>query len=281
MNEKQDITPQTRQNLIHYSKLNIQVASELLLNLKAHITLLNDSKKSRQESHLDESTDETNIRILVEYNILLKLISLDLNAAYLTYLKADEPYEVQYATKHLIIILREGFKKIYNYVTKDKQGNLKTDYRDTSIWKKDIGLIVNNELLQMKDEYMRLTNKLDLFDDDTLARMKNPRNIFVHYDNVPSVAYDKMINIHIELISQKVFPFMQIILEMTVFSFSLQKAYTSLLPKKTEAKFNEHFQKLEEMKLSNSENPEAIKVIDERLQNLHRIRQEYLKTQET
>lgn len=278
MSDKQNITPQTRQNLIHINKLNIQATSELLIKLRAHITSLNDNKKSRQESNLDESADETNLRILTEYNILLKLISLDLNAAYLTYLKANEPYEVQYATKHLIIILREGFKKIYNYVWTDNKGVLKTDDRNNSIWKKDINHLVNNELNEMKDEYLRLTNELDIFDDEILAGMRSPRNMFVHYDDEPSKAYDEMMSIDIELISQKVIPFFKIIQQMLSFSYSLYESYIILLPKKTDAMFEEHFQILENMKLSNSENPQTLKIIDERLKNLNRIHEEYIKS---
>ena len=166
-------------------------------------------------------------------NILLSLILVDLSAAYRCYLKADDPLEVQYATKHLVIIPNEGFKKIYNYVWPNNKGDLITQGRNKSIWKKDIGDLVELKLPEFITEYHRLTAMLEEFDDSTLKAMKTPRDIFVHYDDIPSRAYDELQLVDIEIVSQKFIPFMNILQQMTIFCNKASSKYTKVLEART------------------------------------------------
>lgn len=275
MDEKQKITEETKRNLFHYTQLNIQATSEMLAMLREHIMDLDILKNEREGYNLPSLDDEHHLRKLVEYTILLGLISQDLSATYRNYLNAKEAYEVQYATKHIVIILNEGFKKIYNYVWKNEKGDLKTAGRTKSIWSKDIGLIVNNKLPHMKSEYDRLTIKLNTFDDATLKSMKVSRNIFVHYDDIPSIAYDQTQNINIEIVSQKAIPFMNIIKQMLDFSFLLTQNYVTLLTAKTEAAFDEHYKILENLKSLHPNNPLAFEIIEKGQQNLLDIQMKY------
>lgn len=273
--EKQPLTEKTKLEILSYSQLNIRMTSENLILLRQQIRQIKQIDKIQEElfDHgLEIAEFENHSRKLAEYSILLGLISQDLACAYRNALKAEEDYEHQYATKHIVIIINEGFKKIYNYVWKNQKGDLQTKDRNKSLWKKDIGMLVSNHFPHLRTEYDRITSELDKFDDFTLKDMKNLRNIFVHYDDIPSKAYDEIYNISLETVSKKAISFMKILLQMFEFSLLLNQEYSPLLEARTENIFEAHFKMWEKKKVQYSNNPEVLKMIENAMQNLQEMK---------
>lgn len=271
MEEKQPLTEKTKQEMLKYSRLNIQMTSKNLTLLRERVRQIDKFQQELHEHGLEISDYEHHSRKLAEYSILLGLISQDLWCAYGNALKADEDYEHQYATKHIVIIINEGFKKIYNYVWKNEKGDLQTKDRNRSIWKKDIGMIITNHLPHLEKEYLRLTSELEQFDDLTLKAMKNPRNIFVHYDDTPSKAYDEIYNTSIKNVSQKAIEFIKILHQMFEFLLLLNQDYFSILKARNEITFKELSKMWENKKIEYSNSPEKLRIIEKALQNLRKI----------
>src|SRR3569623_2116940 len=114
MSEKKPITEEGKARLMQILKETIEVNMGQMDIIRPFIKDMIQMGKSRQTLGLEPSSVEHGLIRLSEYNLLLGFISLDLCTAYRVYLKADINYEVMYATKHLIVILNEAYKKIYN-----------------------------------------------------------------------------------------------------------------------------------------------------------------------
>ncbi len=105
--------------------------------------------------------------------------------------------------------------------------------------------------------------------------MHKPRNIFVHYDHQPCLAYDELVSLHIEHVTRKAIPFMALLKEMMEFNFSLTGAYVEYSIKSVKDAFVEHQGILEGMRADYPDSPAALAELDKGLENLARMKREY------
>lgn len=275
MSEKQPITEEGKARLLQIMKETIEFNSSQMDVIRPFIKDLTQMGESRKAQGLEPSFVEHGLIRLSEYNLLLGFISLDLCAAYRVYLKSDINYEVMYATKHLIVILNEAYKKIYNYVRPNGKGDLYTKDRNKSFWIKDIKQIVDKQIPESKNEYDRLTKALDDYYDPELRAMKTPRDMFIHYDDRPSELYDVLCALDIEITTNKIIPFLEILKQMMGFTMTLQLRYTLYTTKMTEQAFPEHRQILENMKAAKTNSAEAVAEIEKGLARLSELELQY------
>jgi hypothetical protein len=278
MSEKKLITEEGKARLLLVMKETIEFNTGQMDMIRPFIKNIAQMGESRETLGLGPSSVEHGLIRLSEYNLLLGFISLDLCAAYRVYLKADINYEVMYATKHLIVILNEAYKKIYNYVWPNDKGNLLMKDRNKSFWIKDIGQIIRLQIPELKDEYDRLTKALDDYYDPELRAMKTPRDMFIHYDDRPSELYDVLCTIDIQITTEKIIPFLEILKQMMEFTMALQYHYTIYTVRTTEQAFPEHRQLLENMKADKADNPAAIAEIEKGLERLSELEREHKKS---
>jgi hypothetical protein len=274
MESKELISDQSRADILNYTLLNIQTGSQQLQGLREFDVMLEEIKSQREKANLLESEAIAELRQVAGYSILIGLISNDLAVSYRIYLRAEDNYEVQFAAKQIVVIITEGFKKIYNYIG-NKQGVTLTSNRNNSLWKKSVGGIVLNTLRELVEDYAAITADLDKFDDLTLNAMKAPRDFFVHYDTDPRKAFDALQDVHIQEVTDKAIPFMQILRRMMAFNNLMLSKYMQVIIKSTEDEFLNHRNILENLRGENIESQVAVSIIDEGLQNLERIKQEY------
>ena len=149
----------------------------------------------------------------------------------------------------MLITINERFKQMYKYLSIDQNGNLKTKPRNNSFWVRDIGVLINDKLTHLCQEYDDINTALDLNDDDELKSMRGPRNLFVHYDSEPSKVYDELINLDIEKLTQKMMPFMFILSKMILFVRKVLEEYNSHIEKNKEDLFEREHAKIEELNL--------------------------------
>lgn len=225
MNEKQPISDATKQSMADITQLTIDQAWNQIRVLRKTVEQIKMVQAFYEQNQMSPSQANHYLGRVTEYAILIHLLSADLSVAYRIYLNAKTGYEVQYAGRQLILIINEGFKQIYHYVWPDKkEGNMVTSKRNDSFWVKDIGGLVRLMLPGLADRYQELTEKLNSYDDPELAAMTPTRNLFVHYDRITSDVVDAIEALDIEVLSQKVMPFMLILQQMTSFCMELVQA---------------------------------------------------------
>lgn len=271
MENQQSISDKTKADLLQITFLNIESSTNVIDMLSHSVQMLLDAEQFYKKNNLSPSMDNHHLKRLTEYTMLINLISLDISSTYRIYLNALTNYEVQFATKLLVLITNEGFKQIYNYVYPNDKGDMITSKRNKSFWVRDIGKIVKNELPLFHEQYSKLTIELNEYDDQELKAMKPARDLFVHYDIEPSKVYDELQKIHIETVSQKVIPFLSIIMNMSAFCLDLTKAYEKLISQKTTMILEAHHLILDNLKKENINNLEAITLLDRAKEDLKNI----------
>lgn len=90
--------------------------------------------------------DIKGIRDLLEYRLFIGILILDLLSATRIYLNGKFQYEGIFSARQIIVIVSEGYKKIYNFKKEKDDGNKKTTDRNKSFWIKEIGEIIKNDL---------------------------------------------------------------------------------------------------------------------------------------
>lgn len=269
------VSEETKRKLSADLLLNLDVTNQQLDLMREQIKWIDDASREWADGHQQVSAQAKQLKRICEYTMLIGLISNDLAVVFRVYLRAQDPYEVQYASKQIVVILTEGFKQLYSFVSKNEQGDLVTSKRNNSIWKKDIGGIVAERLPELLDEYKEITNDLELFDDAELKAMHRPRNIFVHYDSKPCLAYDELLAVHIGQVTDKAIPFLTILQRMMIFNSTMTLGYVQVIVKATKDAFVEHKAILENMLEDASGNPEAVKIAQEGLENLALLKADY------
>lgn len=201
----------------------------------------------------------TGIKKLLDYRLFIGILTLDLCTAMLIYLRAKFQYEGIYSSRQIIVIISEGYKKIYNFVQENEQGDLIKKNRNNSFWIKEIGYIITNELPQYQDSYNRLTEQLDNYLSINFNVLKSQRDLSIHYDKEPIKVYDMISKINIEETFNKLSPFLNILNEMFVFTSELNEGFLE----KTETEKINTDKTIDEMannleKLNNGKNGELI-----------------------
>jgi hypothetical protein len=257
-----NLSPETRAELENETLSGMNTYAGLADKIRSSINMIDNVEQYTKEHGHTPPEESKHLRRLSECSLLISLIWLDITAAYRIYLNAKEKYEGIYAVKQLTITINEGFKQIYNYVSVDDNGNLKTRERNHSFWVRDIGTIANNELPHLLTDYDKITASLDAYDDQELKNMKGPRNLFVHFDKTPSLVYDELLKQDIEKITKKILPFMKILKEMMDFSKFLLADYNVLISQRKNDMLDTHHQKVESLRSRVSQQPKALELLD-------------------
>lgn len=257
------ITEQTRKALEENTLSNFDFYTKLVDSVRRSVAMLDRTEEYMLKNNHAIPESNHHLRRISEYTMLLGLVWLDITAGFRIYLNAKENYETIYSTKQLLITINEGFKQIYNYVSIDSNGNPKTKPRNHSFWVKDIGTIVNDQLVHLSAEYLEITAELDLYDDDELKHMRGPRNLFVHYDPEPSKVYDELINLDIEKISIKMLPFMKILSKMVLFGRKVLEQYSAYIEKNSNDFYNREHEKIEGLKTQYANSPQLLELFDQ------------------
>lgn len=264
------ITEETKNNLLNSTELKIisitksvDEARRLLTGIeKAHSFMLKRNISIKLE----------NFEHLLEYRMLIGLLTLDLATAMRMYLNAKFRYEEIFATRQIIVIINEGYKKVYNFIIKDSKGNYITKYREESFWIKDIGGIIENDLPILKQEYVTLTSELESYFKTNFDNIKTQRNLSIHYDKKVVKVYDMFSKLDSEDIFKKMIPFLDILNKM--FEFTIQivlnyKEKSDIEKKKLKWKFEKTVTDLEKFKTSKNET--SISKLQESIRNTENI----------
>jgi len=266
------ISEATKESLQKETLSNIETLTSLVDSIRNGIYMIDKTENFSRERNIGIPDENHHLRRFSEYSMLLGLIWLDITTAFRVYLNAKENYETIYATKQLVIIINEGFKKIYNYVGIDDKGNPLTRARNDSFWIKDVGGLVTKELPYLCDDYDQITLLLDSYDDQELKDLKEPRNLFVHYDDEPSKVYDFLKNLDIEKITIKTIPFMDILSKMVNFGHTLQIAYGDLIESRKNNVFDDFINKFEAFRPQMGDNKNGHDLLDQINRDLKRWR---------
>lgn len=211
---------ETRKLLLEETELDINLMTKSLDESNRIYTALKEMKNLIKENNIQ--LDLNNLIRLAEYRTLIGILHLDINVAIRIFLNGKSQYEGLYAARQIIVIINEGFKKIFHFTNTNKGRD-----RLESFWIKDIKMIIDNDLPYLEETYKELTQKLDSFCENNFSDKvwKNKRNLSVHYDKNPSKFYSMLIGLNIEETILNMIPFLDIINKMFVFTFSIIKAY--------------------------------------------------------
>lgn len=203
-----------------------------LMELTSEVERLNEMFKKLERTEKFCSENELNINLgglknLLEYRIFIGILTLDLCAATLIYLRANFQYEGLYSARQIIIVISEGYKKIYNFISKNKEGDLVTKHRNNSFWIKEIGQIIESDLPNYQPQYELITEQLDKYLEVNFEALKTTRDLSIHYDKEPIKVYNMLSELDIEETFKKMVPFLNILNEMFAFTAELNQAYLS------------------------------------------------------
>lgn len=215
------------------TKIKLRENVEQRLNeLTSEVDSLNETFKKLEKTEKFCSEKELNINLgglknLLEYRLFIGILTLDLCTATLIYLRANFQYEGLYSARQIIIIISEGYKKIYNFVSENKEGDLVTKNRNNSFWIKEIGQVIKFDLPNYQPQYELITEKLDKYLEVNSKALKTTRDLSIHYDKEPIKVYNMLSELDIEETFKKMVPFLSILNEMFVFTAELNQGYLS------------------------------------------------------
>lgn len=168
------------------------------------------------------------IKNLINYRLFIGILTADLCCAILEYLNSKFQYQGLFSSRQIIIIISEGYKKIYNFTFKNKQGDFVSKHRNKSFWISEIGYLIN-ELPDFKQEYDSITKILDDYLSVNFDLLKKQRDLSIHYDKEPMKVITMLSDFDIEETFNKIIPFLQILNEMYSFTSNLSKGYLDKL----------------------------------------------------
>jgi len=254
------------------TKIKLRESVEQRLDeLTSEIERLNETFKKLERTVKFCSENELNLSLdgiknLLEYRLFIGILTLDLCTATLIYLKANFQYEGLYSARQIVIIISEGYKKIYNFVSENKEGDLVTKHRNNSFWIKEIGHIIKFDLPNYQTRYKLITEQLDKYLDVNFETLKITRDLSIHYDKEPIKVYNMLSGLNIEETFIKMIPFLNILNEMFSFTDELNQGYLI----KSENEKIQNKKKIDDIansleKFKDKNNPDIIKEFQEKI----------------
>lgn len=205
--EKEANSKPSIENLLQsYSKISSKYLNYIRI-IDSNIELL--SKGSKR----DEVNKFQNLKRLLEFSMLTVILIYDLQTTREIYQKGQSEYEKLFALKQSIVIINEGYKKIFKFVKENKDGSYNYTQRDNSFWNKDICLIVYR-YSDLKPEFDSITNELDEYYASSFEKIKEIRDITVHFDREPERFFNMLNTLNSEEIFNKIKSFGGIIKRM-------------------------------------------------------------------
>ncbi|MBP1838889.1 hypothetical protein [Formosa algae] len=221
---------ETKKDLFEITQFIIENTTKSLDNNR--ILLIKNSKvKELLISHeIDITHLEKSVNIL-EYRMLIGLLLLDLNSSTRAYLNSVNDYEKLYASRQIIVIIKEGYQKIYDFVFKNNEGQTVMKNRNKSFWNNEIRMIIENDIPELVAKYEEITIALNEFYDNNFDSIKEQRDLSIHYDKKASKVYDMITNIDIDGTFKKMIPFSDILFKMLNFTEKIAEFLIEILRK--------------------------------------------------
>ncbi|MET3126514.1 hypothetical protein ABID42_001616 [Arcicella rosea] len=166
-----------------------------------------------------------NLQNLLNFRLIVGIINLDLCAAILIHLRAKFQYESIYSSRQIIIIICEGYKKLYNFIIEKDNGDKVSKYRNNSFWIKEVGTVVHEILPEYQSQYDLITQQLDNYLSVNFETLKVQRDLSIHYDKEPIKVYEMLSNLDIEETLKTMIPFLAILNSMFSFIFEITKGF--------------------------------------------------------
>jgi hypothetical protein len=160
-----------------------------------------------------------NLKKITEYYMLITILHLDLSVIVSLFINGKSDYEKLFALKQGIVIINEGYKKIFSFVAINKDGSSNYTQRDNSFWYQDIRTIVE-KFPKLNSEFEIITQELDDYYIKSFDSIKEIRDLTVHYDRNPVKFYEMLNSLETEKIFIKLTGFVNIISKM--YSFIVQ-----------------------------------------------------------
>lgn len=220
-----------------------------------------------KEISLNNDSEIYKLFRLIEYNILICLVSLDFSTMLKLFLRPQKKYDQIFACKQLYIIIIESFKKIYGFSKAIKD----------SFWVKDIAYLVNTYSPSSIVEYDSLTLEITKFCEDNFkdGKWKDNRDLSVHYDIQPSKVYHMVVNFSEDELLRKSSTFCFILNKTMPFSLQLLKYFNEYILQKLDKTFYDHLdihnKWMEEYKYNN----DLLEIITRGKENLLKLQSEY------
>ena len=267
------MTEGTKNELLSITESKIIEMTSSIDEVRGKLKMIENAQKRLSEKNIILNLENT--ISLLEYRLFVGLLILDLASTMRAYLNAKFKYEAIFAARQIIVIIKEGYKKIYNFISQNSQGAAITRNRNNSFWIKNIGRIIQKDLPNLQLEYDYLTNKLDNYLANNLNDIKYQRDLFIHYDDHPAIVYDSLLTLDIDQTFRKLTPFLEILNNMFAFTNRLIFEYKEKLGKQ-----NKSFETTVDdliLKLEANKKPETIASISKVIDNLNDIKNIFIK----
>jgi len=195
--------------------LNLSDFEKYIISIEKTIKFL----KSNTDSNSSIATIDNliELRKVIEYNIFITILHLDLSVIVNVFVNGKTEYEKLFSLKQGIVVINEGYKKIYNFVKVEENGDFDYSERLKSFWYRNIKKSVTMFPSLIQD-YEVITNELEDFYNKHFESVKNIRNLTVHYDKEPLKYYEMLKSLDTEQIFAKFTGFINIISKMYKFT---------------------------------------------------------------
>lgn len=269
------MTETTSRILLDNTGLLIIETTKSLVEIKKDIKVAKIIQKCAKS---DYPIDINYMINLLEFRLLISLLMLDFATVMRSYLNSKFQYEALFSARQIIVIIYEGYKKIYNFLNPNKDGE-PLKYRHNSFWIKNIGPIIKKDFAFLQNEYDSITESLDKYLKINFALVRNQRNLSIHYDDNPIKVYEMLLKLDIEDTFKKLIPFLNIMINMSILSRKISTLYrikADSLNRKQMQKMELIHEKIE--KLKNNKNKE---LLDSVQQSFNQIMALYVKVGQT
>lgn len=205
------------------SKINFkQIIEETLEFMTKEIDETNNLKNAVLASEsLFSSTnlqfESDSFKNILNFKMFLGIVGLDLCASLLIYINGKSRYEGIFSCRQIIVIISEGYKKLYNFTRENEKGDIISKYRNRSFWVRSIGKLVDSKYETLKPKYDSITQKLDDYLNINFDLLYTQRNLSIHYDEDPTLVYNMIVDLDVDETFKKLAPFMDIINNMFLF----------------------------------------------------------------
>jgi hypothetical protein len=216
------LTPQTKLKLLVETESLLNETTKSIEEIHELIKLAMQFQSSMKPEKIPFKID--NAIKLLKFRLFVSFLIVDLTSAMRIYLNAKFQYEGLFSARQIIVIIYEGYKKIYSFLNNNKNEDL-LKYRNTSFWIKDIGAIIKNDFPQMQNEYDVLTNGLEKYLEINFDVLKMRRNLSIHYDYDSVKMYEMLSKLNIEDTYKKLIPFLDILSKMSVLTAKINTLY--------------------------------------------------------
>lgn len=211
---EEKIRTSTQQTLNSFY-LNLSDFEKYIINIEKTIKFL----KSNTDSNSSIATIDNliELRKVIEYNMFITILHLDLSVIVSVFVNGKTEYEKLFSLKQGIVVINEGYKKIYNFVKVEENGDFDHSERLKSFWYRNIKKSVTMFPSLIQDCEV-ITNELEDFYNKHFESVKNIRNLTVHYDKEPLKYYEMLKSLDTEQIFAKFTGFIDIISKMYKFT---------------------------------------------------------------